>query len=302
MSGALGEAERWGQPARPPKTSGSASLAVAAGVMSFVCLFGVGGLVAIALGWAAHAEIERSQGQVTGKGLATAGIALGIANVVLSVVAVGVLVALAVRPDPSTPLAAPLRSAPALPSPVRPPSLDTQPIPGAEADGPGPEAGAERNRELPPLAPRVGKILVVEAEAGAEALETQLLAQLRESAKTGEQVVLWTVASRCEPCTAVGRALPDARMQRALAKVRLFRADAASFSAELQDLGVPVDNLPGFTLLDARAHALDHIHGGEWDADIPANMAPVLDRFLRHHLNSRRHPWARPLRQGETPL
>ncbi len=91
-------------------------------------------------------------------------------------------------------------------------------------------------------------------------------------------------------------------MQHALAKVRLVRADAASFPGELQRLGVPIESVPGFTLLDTHAHALDHIHGGEWDADIPANIAPILERFLRHSLAPRRHPWARPLREGETPL
>jgi hypothetical protein len=291
MSGAFREADERGESRGPLKTSGTATLALASGVLSFFCLFGLGGVLAIALGWLAHAEIDRSEGRLAGKGLASTGIGLGIANLVFSVVGIGVLVALAVRPAlPSAVLT------PHGPAPVPPPV--TAPAPAA----PAPAEAAEVEPPLPILPAHVGKIAIIEAAAGAETLEVQLLAQLQESAKAGEQVVLWTVMPECEPCTAVGRALADARMQRALAKVRLVRADATSFPGELRRLGVPVEPVPGFTLLDTHAHALDHIHGGEWDADIPANIAPILDKFLRHGLSTRRHPWARPLRDGETPL
>jgi hypothetical protein len=290
MSGAFREADGWGESRGPLKTSGTATLALAAGVLSFFCLFGLGGVLAIALGWLAHSEIDRSEGRLAGKGLASTGIGLGIANLVFSVVGVGVLVALAFRPEPPSAVLTPRSPAP-IPAPLTAPTPAPPPAEAAEVEPP-----------LPVLPAHIGKIVIVEAAAGTETLEVQLLAQLQESAKAGEQVVLWTVMPDCEPCTAVGRALADARMQRALAKVRLVRADATSFPSELRRLGVPVEPVPGFTLLDTHAHALDHIHGGEWDADIPANIAPILDKFLRHGLSRRRHPWARPLRDGETPL
>jgi Domain of unknown function (DUF4190) len=295
MSGAFGEADERGQRQSPGplRTSGTATLALAAGVLSFFCLFGFGGALAIALGWLAHNEIDRSEGRLAGRGLASTGIGLGIANLVFTVVGVGVLVALAVRPAPiSAALASP--TARPVPPPIAAPRLPAAPRPLAEA--------VEAVPTLPTLPPHIGKIAIVEASLGEDTLETQLLAQLAESSKARERLVLWTVTTDCEPCEAVGRALADARMQHALAKVRLVRADASAFSRELQLLGISGDIVPGFTLLDARAHAFDHIHGGEWDADIPANIAPILDKFLRHSLTQRRHPWARPLREGETPL
>jgi hypothetical protein len=303
MPSAFRRDEPWSQPTGPVKTSSNASLALASGVLSFVCLFGFGGALAIALGWMAHGEIERSEGRVNGKGLANAGIGLGIANVVFSVVGFGVLIALAVRPEPFTAtrggpppphLAPPGAAAPRLPSP---PPQDVRPAP-SEEEG---EAEAEVVEPLPILPAQIGKIAIIEASTGS-ALELQLLAQLRESAKAGERVVLWTVTAPCEPCAAVGRALPDARMQRALSGVRLVRADAHLFSGDLQKLGVPTEFVPGFTLLDGRAHPVDHIYGGEWDDDIPANIAPILDKFVKRTLSARRHHWSRPLREGETPL
>jgi hypothetical protein len=277
----------------PLKTSGTATLALASGVLSFFCFWGIGGVLAIVIGWLAHGEIEKSEGRVTGKGFANVGIGLGIANVVATVVGLGVLVALAVRPEPpSAFVAPPVAGPPPVIAPVLPPPAPSPAPSEAFADAPAP---------LPSLAPHIGKITVVDA-ASAEALKKQLLTQLADSVKSGEQVVLWTVSSGCEPCAAVGRALPDARMQRALGGVRLVRADVNGFGAELTRLGVPSDTVPGFTLLDAQARPLDHIHGGEWGDDIPANIAPILDKFVKRTLSARRYQWSRPLRDGETPL
>ena len=175
----------------PLKTSGTATLALASGLLSFVCLWGVGGVLAIVIGWLAHGEIERAEGRVTGKGFANAGIGLGIANVVATVVGLGVLVALAVRPDAPTAFVAP--APPPVTAPVFPPvSPSPAPAPSeALADAPAP---------LPSLPPHIGRIAIVEAGSGA--LKKQLLTELAESVKSGERVVLWTVTSGCEPCAA----------------------------------------------------------------------------------------------------
>src|SRR5690349_21817486 len=102
MPGEFGGADGWPELPGPQKTSGTATRSLGAGVRSFVCLFGLGGVLAIALGWIAHSEIERSGGRLGGKGLASAGIGLGITNLVATVVGVGVLVALAVRAEPAS--------------------------------------------------------------------------------------------------------------------------------------------------------------------------------------------------------
>ncbi|RYZ02505.1 MAG: DUF4190 domain-containing protein, partial [Myxococcales bacterium] len=125
MSGKPRGAPGWPELPGPQKTSGTATLALGAGVLSFVCLFGLGGVLAIALGWIAHSEIEKSGGRLGGRGLASAGIGLGITNLVVSVVGVGVLIAFAVRADPAPRAAAPSPPVPALPAPVAPPGAAT---------------------------------------------------------------------------------------------------------------------------------------------------------------------------------
>lgn len=299
MQGAFPGPEQPGQPPGPLKLSGTATLALATGLASFVCLFGLGGILAIVLGWVAHGEIERSQGRLSGKGLASAGIGLGITNLVATIVGIGVLGALALRPDPPSALTGPAVPPAVGPAPMLPPASPHAPAP---APAPSLLEVEPENLSLPTLAPQIGKIVVVEATDASEALEPQLIKQLAESAKSGEHLVLWTVTAGCEPCAAVGRALPDARMQRALSGVRLVRTDVRAFAPELLRLGVPIESVPGFTLLDRKAQPLDHIHGGEWGDDIPANIAPILDKFVRRTLSARRYQWSRPLRDGETPL
>ena len=133
-------------------------------------------------------------------------------------------------------------------------------------------------------------------------LETELVNQRALAAAAGETLVLWLVVPNCKPCDGVAAALTSKETQKALTKVRLVRVDRDDFQPELDRLGVPTEKIPGFALLDSRSHARDFIHGGEWDADIAANIAPVLGKFAHGGYTKRRHPWHGPVRDDETPL
>lgn len=67
-----------------PSTSGLAMASVVAGNLGF-CTFGVSGLLGIVLGVAAHHAIERSNGRLQGRGIATIGIVLGCGSVALGI-------------------------------------------------------------------------------------------------------------------------------------------------------------------------------------------------------------------------
>jgi hypothetical protein len=58
----------------PPRTNG---LAVASMIVGIVWIWGVGSIVALVLGYSAKAQIDRSGGAETGRGMAIAGIVLG---------------------------------------------------------------------------------------------------------------------------------------------------------------------------------------------------------------------------------
>ncbi len=76
-----------------PQTNG---LAVASFVCSFFFwLYGIGAVLAIVFGFVARSQIKRSGGIQKGKGLALAGIIIGIVSLVAIGVVVGILVAVA---------------------------------------------------------------------------------------------------------------------------------------------------------------------------------------------------------------
>ncbi|HKO47520.1 MAG TPA: hypothetical protein VJV79_07350, partial [Polyangiaceae bacterium] len=145
----------------------------------------------------------------------------------------------------------------------------------------------------------LGAIVLADLEGD---LETELAKQRALAAAAGETLVLWLVVPSCKPCDGVAAALTSKEAQKALAKVRLVRVDRDDFQPELDRLGIPTEKIPGFALLDTRNHARDFIHGGEWDADIAANIAPVLGKFARGRYAKRRDRWRGPAREDETQL
>ncbi len=270
--------------ASEPRTNGTAVAAALAAALGF-CFWGIGGVVALALGLAARAQIARSEGRESGAGLATVAIVLGGVNIAACVLAVTIAVTLALRPS------APASRARALPAP-----------PLAASAAPAPSAGSRAAaRQSEPRETVVGKVRVVDLGSDSVSLRRTLENQKRLAEAEHERLLVYVVAPNCLPCNGFMLGLPDARLQAALAGVRLVRVDAAVFGAELVALGIPIEALPGFALLGESLRPRDYVHGGEWDADIPENIAPVLDAFLRGKYATRRHRFHNP-RPDQTAL
>lgn len=67
-----------------PKTSGKAVTALILGLSSFVCFF-ITGLIGVIVGFLALMDINRSQGRLTGSGMAIAGIVTGLLGSVMTI-------------------------------------------------------------------------------------------------------------------------------------------------------------------------------------------------------------------------
>ena len=80
-------------------------------------------------------------------------------------------------------------------------------------------------------------------------------------------------------------------MQTALTKVRLVRVDIEVFRDDLEAMKVPRKYIPGFYLLSLDLTPRDGINGGEWEEDIPPNIAPVLGAFVRGKYTARKQVW-----------
>jgi hypothetical protein len=242
----------------------------------------VGSILAVVFGWYARREIERSAGRRRGWGLATAGMALGtivtlwwgLAGSYWLITQRHASDAVDAEPsfEPRAPAAAP-RGAP----------IDVLPW-------------APRHTKVR----RQGEITVVDVGTSTTSLADELAKQRAEASSAGETLLVMTTLAECEPCRGVDRALADPLLQEALRKVRLVRVDVHVFGEDLEELRVPIDGYPYFFLPAPDLTPRDAVHGGEWDDDIPVNIAPVLRAFVRGKYDKRRHPWKAPPPSGIT--
>ena len=134
-------------------------------------------------------------------------------------------------------------------------------------------------------------VIVIDVGVGARSLADELAKQRAAAQEAHQTMLVMTTLADCGPCASVFDALPDPRMQAALARVRLVRVYADVFREDLDSLEIPSVNFPGFFVLGPDLRPRDGIDGGEWDDDVPANIAPVLQGFLRGTLTKRRTPW-----------
>lgn len=77
---------------QPPPTSNMALASLILGILGWLMLPIVGSILAIILGHAALGEIDRSEGQIGGRGLAQAGLILGYVALGISVLSIVLLV------------------------------------------------------------------------------------------------------------------------------------------------------------------------------------------------------------------
>lgn len=285
-------------PPRSPdsRLNATALLALLVGIFGTVCFFwGIGGIGAVVLGLVALSEIKRSEGRQHGQGLAVAGVVLGALH--LFALTLGLVAVFVFSAHPPSFLS---------PSPTRVPrSTSFLPPPVHSAPAP-PVATAARagasEREPATKTTSIGKITLVDPGAEVSALTPLLDAQQRVAASEHQKLVVWVTTADCTPCNGVSVALVNRRVQDALASVRLVRVDVADFHVELVKLGIPIDVTPGFALLATDGSPADYVNGGEWDADVPENIAPVLAAFVRGSYKARRNPWRGPRRSDETAL
>ena len=246
---------RSGQPPILARSDHRATGALVLGVLSMTCLGFLGGIPAIVLGAMSRKEIDRSQGALSGRGIAAGGIVTGLFGTGISLVVLVTLLSGALE------------------------SLNP-PAPRTESPLRVPVAAGTRS---------YGSLDVVDLDTKT-ALKGQLTEIARAASTKNRTVMLQTYVRSSKECAEVAAALPDTRMQKALTNVTLIRVDIDAFEDELKDMRIETESAPWFYKIDANAHATDAISADEWDANVPENMAPVLRDFAKGALGSRRTP------------
>lgn len=235
-------------PARRGKSDGRAIAGLVLGLLSMTCLGLFAGIPAIVLGAMSRREIDRSQGALTGRSMAAGAIVTGLFGTGLSLVLIvalgGGLLERAHVFDTGQMASAPLSV---------------------------PVAAGTRS---------YGSLDVVDLETSA-GLDAQLTEIARTATAKGRTVILQTYVRSSRECAEVAAALPDRRMQRALANVTLVRVDIDVFEKELATMRVDTESVPWFYKLDGAARPTEALSADEWDANSAENMAPVLGEFAR---------------------
>jgi hypothetical protein len=251
----------------------------------------IGPVAAILFGWAARRDLERSDAAGGGRGrraghlLASIGMTFGVILTMVWGAALSLLIwSNRYRMEEEPVAAAP--PPPAMPAP-NVPGVAPAPAAPRAASEPQPGSGVPRST----TSRREGKVTLVDLGTSVTSLSDELARQRADAANTGETLVVMTTAARCDPCRGVEEAMPSALMQAALARVRLARVDVDVFREDLDVLKIPHARIPGFFLLAPDLAPRDGIDGGEWDDDIPQNIAPVLGAFVRGKHTTRRREW-----------
>ena len=97
----------------------------------------------------------------------------------------------------------------------------------------------------------------------------------------GRTPIVYFWANWCGPCKEFKRSLSDPLMQDALKNVTLIMLDTdVDDQKEKHGEDFGVSGIPAFVKVDKDGNYIDLIDGGAWDANTPANMAPVLKKFV----------------------
>ncbi|MSP26695.1 MAG: hypothetical protein EXR75_16425 [Myxococcales bacterium] len=145
---------------------------------------------------------------------------------------------------------------------------------------------------------RVGEIEISDIGLDAARLKVALAVEHELAHRDGRTLLVMVTGAECLPCRNFDGLLSDPLMQQALRRVRVVRIDGRAFAEELAELRIQTNVFPIFALLDANLKLRDAIHGGEWDEDVAANVAPVLASFVRGAYRSRRNPEWSPTAGG----
>lgn len=113
-------------------------------------------------------------------------------------------------------------------------------------------------------------------------LEVQLATHCARAREAGQVPIAELTATWCAPCLALRRSLTDPRMQRALMGAYVLSLDVDLWGNALYDAGLSANGVPTLFALapDDCSPTGATINGGAWGEDVPAQMAPVLQRFV----------------------
>jgi hypothetical protein len=140
-----------------------------------------------------------------------------------------------------------------------------------------------------------GTVQLVDAGESLDDLGSFLEEQAQISTRQHEKCLLVATLPDCPSCAALGYALARASPARLLGETRLIRVNIEEFDQDLRQLGLPVEQVPAFALLDEHGKIVDTLDVVEWRSNDPVDFLPLLSNFIQRRL---RRPVGGPVRRA----
>jgi thiol-disulfide isomerase/thioredoxin len=123
--------------------------------------------------------------------------------------------------------------------------------------------------------------VMTEVAPAADALSAALQAEIQKAKGQGLKPYVEFSATWCEPCMAIKHSLDDPQMKAAFKGTYIIQLNADAWQGKLTGTGFSAGSIPVFYELgDDGKPTGRKIDGGAWGDNIPANMAPPLDKFF----------------------
>ena len=108
-----------------------------------------------------------------------------------------------------------------------------------------------------------------------------LKAEAAKAHAMGRKPFVELEASWCGPCKALKRSLDDPLMQQAFSGTYIIQIDVDQWESQLRSAGFTIESFPVFHEINSEGKPTGRsIDGGAWEENIPANMAPPLQKFF----------------------
>jgi thiol-disulfide isomerase/thioredoxin len=155
---------------------------------------------------------------------------------------------------------------------------------GQSSAQPGPDPGstsAAKPGSSPSSSPTDGRgFVVTQIKPTAATFLADIQAEVKKAKGQGLAPYVEFWATWCEPCMAIKKGLSDPQMKAAFKGTYIIQIDADS-APSLDGTGFKAGVIPIFYEVGDDGKPTGRtIDGGAWGDNIPANMAPPLDRFF----------------------
>jgi thiol-disulfide isomerase/thioredoxin len=135
------------------------------------------------------------------------------------------------------------------------------------------------------IASKVSKdFTFIAASPSQEGLQEILRIEARKAISLGQKPYVLFTADWCPPCMALRESLDEPLMRDAFRNTYIIEIDTVALGHEDQKIVEKRFNakgIPSLYELNVNGEPAGHkISGNNWDADIPANMAPPLKAFF----------------------